>query len=145
VISHEPVFCEKSFSVEGKPFKNVGHVSAQIKAPFKEMKLSKELARRAAVATCEAEINIYSYAEGSWILLRVPPKNMTVKAIDEDQGIADIRLAMKEDYSTATEKIRYMGLLAGTGLSNIKHFSDFSRITREISKSTHLKMITNID
>jgi serine/threonine-protein kinase RsbT len=120
VISHEPVFCEKSFPVEGKPFKNAGHVSTQIKALLKEMKPSKDLARRAAVATYEAEINICSYAKSSLILLRVLPKNITVEAIDEDQGMADNKLATKEGYSTAAEKIRHMGFGAGTGLSTIK-------------------------
>ena len=54
-------------------------------------------------------------------------------------------LAMQAGYSTATEKIREMGFGAGMGLCNIKNFSDFFRITSEIGKGTHLKMVIRID
>jgi anti-sigma regulatory factor (Ser/Thr protein kinase) len=145
VISHETVVYEKSFSVEGRTFKNAGRVSTQVKALLQKMKLSKEVARRAAIVTYEAEINICSYAERGKIVLRVTPKQITIEAIDEGQGIPDIKLAMKEGYSTATDKIRHMGFGAGMGLGNIKHFSDFFCITSEMGKSTHLKMIINID
>jgi anti-sigma regulatory factor (Ser/Thr protein kinase) len=141
VISHETLVCENSFPVEGKTFKNAGHVSSQIKALLKRMDLSKEVVRRAAVVTYEAEINICCYAERGKIVLRVTPKFVTIEAIDEGQGIADIGLAMKEGYSTATARIRRMGFGAGMGLSNMKNFSDTFRIISEPGKGTHLKMI----
>jgi anti-sigma regulatory factor (Ser/Thr protein kinase) len=141
VISHETLVCENSFPVEGKTFKNAGHVSSQIKALLKRMDVSKEVVRRAAVVTYEAEINICCYAERGKIVLRVTPKFVTIEAIDEGQGIADIVLAMKEGYSTATARIRRMGFGAGMGLSNMKNFSDTFRIISEPGKGTHLKMI----
>ncbi len=109
------------------------------------MHLSNEVVRRASVVTYEAEINICSYAERGRILLRLTPKFLTIEAIDEGQGIADVELAMKEGYSTATDRIRQMGFGAGMGLSNIKHFSDTFRIFSEVGKGTHLKMIIRID
>jgi hypothetical protein len=50
VISHETVVYEKSFSVEGRTFKNAGRVSTQVKALLQKMKLSMEVARRAAIS-----------------------------------------------------------------------------------------------
>ena len=145
MISHESVVYENSFPIEGKTFKNAGRVSSQVKALLKKMELSKEVVRRAAVVTYEAEINICCYAERGKIVLRVTPKFVTIEAIDEGQGIADIELAMKEGYSTATPQIRRMGFGAGMGLSNMKNFSDTFRIISEPGKGTHLKMIILID
>jgi len=145
VTSCEALRFEKSFRVQGKSFENAGHISGRVKALLQRMNLSSDVVRRASVVTYEAEINICSYAERGRILLRVRPKFLTIEAIDEGQGIADIELAMKEGYSTATDKIRQMGFGAGMGLSNIKRFSDTFRIFSETGKGTHLKMIIRID
>jgi len=145
VLSHDTAIYENSFHVEGGTFENAGHVSSQIKALLKRLKLSKEVVRRAALVTYEAEINICSYADRGQIVLRVTPEHVTVEAIDEGQGIVDIDLAMQAGYSTATEKIREMGFGAGMGLCNIKNFSDFFRITSEIGKVTHSKLVIRID
>ena len=145
VFSHEPAIYENSFPVEGGTYENAGHVSSQIKALLKRMKISKEVVRRAALVTYESEINICSYARSGKIVLRVTPEHVMIEAIDEGQGIVDIELAMQEGYSTATDRIREMGFGAGMGLCNIKNFSDFFRITSEIGKGTHLKMVIRID
>jgi anti-sigma regulatory factor (Ser/Thr protein kinase) len=145
VTSHETLIYENSFPLEGGTFKNAGRVSARVKTLLKEMNLPREIIRRVAVITYEAEINICSYAERGKIVLRVRPKFVTIEAIDEGQGIEDIELAMKEGYSTATEKIRSMGFGAGMGLSNMRRFSDTFRIISEIGKGTRLKMLIFID
>lgn len=141
MTSPEKIFFEKSFSVQGKTFENAGRVSTEVKAVLQRLNLSKEVIRRASIVTYEAEINICSYAERGRIDVRVTPRFITIEAIDEGEGIEDVELAMKEGYSTATEKIRKMGFGAGMGLSNIKRFSDTFRIISEVGKGTHLKMI----
>jgi serine/threonine-protein kinase RsbT len=145
VISHKTVIHEYSFPVEGGTFRNAGRTASRVKALLEEMKLPREIIQRAAVITYEAEINICSYAEHGKIILRVTPKFVTIEAIDEGQGITDIELAMKEGYSTATEKILSMGFGAGMGLANIRNFADTFRIISEVDKGTHLKMIICID
>lgn len=115
MLSRETAIYENSFPVEGGTYENAGHVSSQIKALLKRMKISKEVVRRAALVTYESEINICSYARSGKILLRVTPEHVTIEAIDEGQGIVDIELAMQEGYSTATDKIREMGFGAGMG------------------------------
>ncbi len=139
--SHETIVFEDSFTVEGRTFKNAGYVSGQVKTLLQNMKFSQEIIRRAAIVTYEAEINICSYADRGRIILQVTPKEIIIEAMDEGPGIADIELAMKEGYSTATENIFHMGFGAGMGLSNIKHYSDVFHIISEVGKGTHLKMI----
>jgi len=145
VISRESVICEKSFPVQGGTFKDAGQVSAQVKALLKRMKFAEEVVRRAAIVTYEAEMNVCAYAERGTIVLRVTPEHITIEVADEGQGIADIELAMKEGFSTATEEIRHMGFGAGMGLSNIKSFSDVFHITSETGKGTHLEMVIRIN
>lgn len=137
----ENVIFENSFPIEGRTFENAGYVSRQVKTLLQTMKFSQQIVRRAAIVTYEAEINICSYANRGRIILKVTPKEIIIEAIDEGPGIADIELAMKEGYSTATENIFHMGFGAGMGLSNIKHYSDIFLITSEIGKGTRLKMI----
>jgi serine/threonine-protein kinase RsbT len=141
VTSHETVLFEGSFPVDGGAFENAGHVSTHVKALLTGMKLPKDIVRRTAIATYEAEMNICSYAERGTISLRVTPDDITIEAIDEGQGIADIELAMKEGYSTATRKIWRMGFGAGMGLGNMKHFSDVFSISSEVGKGTHVKIV----
>lgn len=132
---------KKSFHVEGKTFKNAGRVSRQVKTILQKMKFPADIVRRAAIITYEAEINICSYADRGEITLQIKPEQIIIESVDEGQGIKDIELAMKEGYSTATEKIISMGFGAGMGLSNMKYFSDSFSITSEEGKGTHLKMI----
>jgi serine/threonine-protein kinase RsbT len=145
VISQKTVPYKNSFPIEGKAFKNAGHISGRVKTQLQRMKVPEEIVRRAAIVTYEAEINICSYAERGRIVLQVTSKQITIEAIDEGQGIANIELAMQEGYSTSTKNMWHMGFGAGMGLSNMKKFSDVFQITSTIGKGTHLKMIINID
>jgi serine/threonine-protein kinase RsbT len=145
VISHKTVLYKHAFPVEGKTFENAGRASGRVKTQLERMKFPEEIVRRAAIVAYEAEINICSYAERGRIVLQVTSKQITIEAIDEGQGIADIALAMQEGYSTSTENIWQMGFGAGMGLSNIKRYSDIFHIASRIGKGTHLEMIIHID
>ena len=141
---HDASVYENSFPLEGMTFKDAGRVSNQVKKILQKMNFHKDIIRRAAVITYEAEINICSYAERGRITLQVTPQHIIIEAIDEGQGIKDIELAMQEGYSTATKNIYHMGFGAGMGLSNIKRFSDSFNITSEVGKGAHLKMVINV-
>jgi serine/threonine-protein kinase RsbT len=141
VISHETVPFERSFPVDGGAFESAGHISSEVKALLTRMKFPKEIVRRSAMVTYEAEMNLCSYAERGTIVLRVTAEDIIIEATDKGRGIADIELAMQEGYSTATQKIWRMGFGAGMGLSNMKRFSDVFSISSEIGQGTHLKMI----
>jgi len=133
-----------SFSVAGGNFEEAGKVSGKIKTILKEMGIQKNVVRMAAVITYESEINIVSYARHGIIRLRVQPGHVEIEALDEGPGISDIRLAMQQGWSTATDKIREMGFGAGMGLNNIRNFSDIFHISSDVGSGTRLKMIIRI-
>jgi len=139
-VDEKPLY-EGSFPVEGGNFDHAGEVSTNIKAILRQIGLSKEVIRKAALVAYESEINIVSYAKRGMIRLRVVPDSILIEAVDEGQGIPDIELAMQPGFSTASQKIREMGFGAGMGLCNIKNFSDVFHISSELGKGTHLKMV----
>ena len=145
MISREYVICETSFQVKGGVYDNAGEVSTRVKAILKGMKLAEEVVRRAAIVAYEAEMNVVAYADRGVINLRVTPERITLEVTDEGQGIPDIEMAMKEGFSTASREIWHMGFGAGMGLSNIKRYSDFFRITSEVGKGTYLRMVIRLD
>jgi anti-sigma regulatory factor (Ser/Thr protein kinase) len=79
-VHHEEVLYENSFPVEGGNFDNAGYVSSQIKALLKNLNLSKEVVRRAALVTYESEINIVSYANHGRIVLKVLPGEVVIES-----------------------------------------------------------------
>ena len=139
-MDEKPLY-DGSFTITGGIFDNAGKVSSNIKTILKQIGLSKNVVRKAALVAYESEINIVSYARKGMIRLRVVPECIMIEAIDEGQGIPDIELAMQPGWSTANQRIREMGFGAGMGLCNIKSFSDIFNISSEVGKGTHLKMI----
>ena len=139
-MDEKPLY-DGSFTITGGNFDNAGKVSSNIKTILKQIGLSKDVVRKAALVAYESEINIVSYARKGMIRLRVVPECIMIEAIDEGQGIPDIELAMQPGWSTANQRIREMGFGAGMGLCNIKSFSDIFNISSEVGKGTHLKMI----
>ena len=115
---------EKSFNISGGDFVNAGEVASKVKKILQGLGISTKVIRRATIATYEAEMNIVWYARQGTLILSVTPEELHIKVTDEGNGIEDIELAMREGYSTASEKIREMGFGAGMGLPNIKKNSD---------------------
>lgn len=131
---------ENAFPVEGGSFLNAGNVSSNIKTILKDLGVSKETVRRAAIVTYESEINIVSYARHGVIRLSVNPGYVQIEAVDAGQGIADIEQAMQEGFSTAPPSVREMGFGAGMGLSNMKRYSDEFDICSEVGVGTRVCM-----
>ena len=145
-MDEKPLY-EGCLIVTGGNFDGAGEVSGSIKTILKQLGLSTDVVRKAALVAYESEINIVSYARRGMIRLHVAPVFVMIEAIDEGPGIPDIELAMQPGYSTASLKIREMGFGAGMGLSNIKKFSDMFKISSVVGRGTYLKMIvkTNRD
>lgn len=135
---------ESRFSVDGGNFDDAGRVSGRIKSILKEMSIENDVVRMAAIITYESEINIVSYARHGVISLQVMTEHVVIEAVDEGPGISDIRLAMQQGWSTATDKIREMGFGAGMGLNNIRNFSDIFHISSDVGSGTRLKMIIHL-
>jgi anti-sigma regulatory factor (Ser/Thr protein kinase) len=133
-----------SYPVDGGNFDDAGWVSGRIKTVLKEMGIGRDVVRRAAIVTYEAEINMVSYARHGKIHLHIMPGHVEIEALDEGPGISDIRLAIQQGWSTATDKIREMGFGAGMGLNNIRTFSDIFHLSSDLNGGTRLKSIIHI-
>jgi len=135
---------ENSFEIQGGNYQEAGDISVYIKKKLQNLGVAREILRRVAIAVYESEINIISYASKGIIHIRISPESVVIDAADEGPGIENIELAMREGYSTATDKIREMGFGAGMGIPNIMNCSDKFTITSEVNKGTHLTIIINI-
>jgi len=129
---------QETFQISGGDFTNAGEVSSKVKKILQELGVANKVIRRATIATYEAEMNIVWYARQGTLTLSVTPEKLHIKVIDEGEGIADIELAMKEGYSTASPEIREMGFGAGMGLPNIKKNSDEFHIQSVVGQGTVL-------
>ncbi len=133
------------FEVIKDDFSRAGEASSNIKKVLRQIGIDAQIIRRVAIATYEAEINIVIHSEGGKITLYIYPEFIKIIAKDRGPGIESIELAMKEGYSTASNKVRELGFGAGLGLPNMKRCSDKFSIESERGKSTIVTMIINMN
>ena len=133
ILSHE-------FSIDGNDFANAGMASTEVKAVLKKIGLEPVLIRRVAISTYESEMNVVMHATRGTVKLSVTPKFIQVIIEDVGKGIPDIKMAMQEGYTTATEEMRAMGFGSGMGLPNIKKNSDELDVSSEVGKGTCLRL-----
>jgi len=138
------ILLEKTYTLQGGDFIRAGEISSSIKKILKEIGIDSQIIRRMAIASFEAEINVVCYAEKGTFNLTITPDTLKVVVQDVGRGIADIELAMKEGYSTATEQIREMGFGDGMGLPNIKKNVDRLVIDSKVGKGTRLEMVIDM-
>ncbi|MFH0867277.1 MAG: ATP-binding protein [Bacteroidota bacterium] len=129
------------FKIDGQDFASAGMVSTQIKTILKSIRYDPILIRRVAISTYEAEMNVVMHAIRADVTLTASDKEIRIMINDEGKGIKDIRQAMQEGFSTATEEQRAMGFGAGMGLPNIKKNSDKLNIESEVNKGTRIEII----
>jgi anti-sigma regulatory factor (Ser/Thr protein kinase) len=135
----------QSFVIEGNNFYNAGKASTEIKLILKELGIDSKVIRRVAIATYEAEMNVVMYTQQGVLTFEVTPRTIRVVVNDLGPGIPDIELALKEGYSTATEKMREMGFGAGMGLPNIKKNSDEFKIESAVGRGTTVEFTVYIN
>jgi anti-sigma regulatory factor (Ser/Thr protein kinase) len=133
------------FHIGGGDFTNAGSISSQVKKILIRAGFSRGVVRRASIATFEAEMNVICYANRGNLSLFIMPDALRVIVEDEGVGIPDVDLAMREGYSTATEKIHELGFGAGMGLSNIKNHTDGMILTSKIGQGTHLEFVISLE
>lgn len=126
------------YEIAGKDFKRAGTASSEFKTTLRRLGLDRDVVRRVAIASYEAEMNIVIYTDGGTIAAEARPDQVKVEAIDSGPGIPDIAHAMQPGYSTAPEWIRELGFGAGMGLNNIKRCSDLMDLKSEVGQGTHL-------
>jgi serine/threonine-protein kinase RsbT len=134
-----------SYAIRGKDFLEAGNVSTEIKRMLKELGVNREIVRRVAIATYEAEMNVVMYASEATVTVELTPEFIRIVVDDQGPGIPDVNLAMQEGYSTATPEMREMGFGAGMGLPNIKRNADRFNVGSVVGKGTRLDIVVNIN
>ena len=129
-----------TFDVEKDDFVRAGEASSSIKKILRQLGIDSSIIRRASIATYEAEINVVIHSLGGHISLEIDPEFIRITAQDNGPGIENVELAMKEGYSTASDKVREMGFGAGMGLPNMKKCSDKFSVDSIFGKGTTITM-----
>lgn len=133
------------YTVKRGDFTRGGDASAKIKQALLRIGASPILARRVAIATYEAEVNLIIHTDnGGTITADIKPAEISVLAEDRGPGIPDVELARQPGYSTATAEIREMGFGAGMGLVNIDRCTDDMSIWSAMGIGTRLQMIFRV-
>jgi len=130
----------QNFEISGGDFSKAGNISTKIKEILQEIGIDSSIIRRTAIVAYEAEMNVVMYANRGNIALTLTPEQIHLELEDEGPGIKDIKLAMQEGYSTATDEMREMGFGAGMGLPNIKRNADKFEISSTAGKGTSLNI-----
>ncbi len=129
------------YSIAPSDFNHGGEASSDIKRALVRMGANPQLSRRVGIAVYEAEMNLIIHAEhGGDIRVEIEPHQISIRVNDDGPGIADVALAMKPGYSTATQEIRELGFGAGMGLVNIQRCVDEMKLESEKGKGTRLTM-----
>jgi len=131
----------KVYSLQQHDFENGGKASTEIKKFLKRRKVPSGVIRRVAVACYELEINLVAHSLGGMLGFDINPERIRISANDLGPGIENIKLAMTEGFSTASEWVRSMGFGAGMGLPNVKKISDEFEIHSEPGLGTMILSI----
>ena len=132
------------FLVDGNDFTSAGQASVQVKKSLRQLGISPDTIRKVSIAMYEGEINMVIHAGGGEADVLVFEDHIEIHLIDKGPGIADIKLAMQEGFSTAPDNIRSLGFGAGMGLPNMKRYSDSMEIQSEVGSGTHILMKVNL-
>ncbi|MDL2217061.1 anti-sigma regulatory factor [Christensenellaceae bacterium OttesenSCG-928-M15] len=131
----------QTYPVERGAFDTAGEASSKIKSTLKKLGISPAVIRDIAIAAYETELNLVIHSLGGDLVLEVQPEKIVLTSKDVGPGIADLKLALKEGYSTAPESVRDMGFGAGMGLPNIQRHCHEFHIESALGASTVITAI----
>ncbi len=140
----EAMCMQVEYEISAEDFSSAGEASSNIKKFLRQLGTDNALIRRVAICTYEAEINIAIHSLGGQISVNVCSDRIEIVAKDRGPGIADIDLAMKSGYSTASSAVRELGFGAGMGLPNMKKCSDVFQLDSKVNEYTCVKMTLNM-
>jgi serine/threonine-protein kinase RsbT len=128
------------YEIEGGNFNRAGNASSNVKKVLKQLNIDQKLIKKIVVALYEAEVNIVAHAYEGVMEVEISPSQIDLVLRDKGPGIPNVEDAMKEGFSTASQKVREMGFGAGMGLPNIKKNIDLLEIETTVGVGTTLKM-----
>ena len=125
------------FKIEEEDFFVAGASASNVKKTLQQLGLNQEVVKKVAIIIYEAVMNVAIHANHGILRVLIDPVNVTVETEDEGAGIPDIKQAMQEGYSTASDEAREMGFGAGMGLANIKQCSEELNIQSKVASGLH--------
>jgi len=128
------------YDIEGGNFNRAGNASSNVKKVLKQLNIDQKLIKKIVVALYEAEVNVVAHAYEGVLEVEISPSQIELVLRDKGPGIPNVEEAMKEGFSTASQKVREMGFGAGMGLPNIKKNIDLLEIETTVGVGTTLKM-----
>jgi len=135
---------KKEYHINKNDFIRAGEASIKVKNVLKSLDVDPAIIRRVAICGYEGEMNIVMHGGDGKMNLEINSTNIALDISDNGLGIADIELAMKKGYSTATDEYREMGFGAGMGLPNIEKNSDEFTIDSAVGKGTRIRMVFSL-
>ena len=132
------------YDIDGSDFTVAGQASSNLKKVLKQLGVSPDIIRKAAISMYEGEINTVIHGKGGTADVEISTDKLTVTFTDHGPGIKDIAQAMQEGFSTATDEARELGFGAGMGLPNMKKYSDALNITSVPGQGTTVEIIINL-
>lgn len=129
-----------SYEVPGDDFTRAGEASSDVKGKLKQLGISPDAIRKAAISMYEGEINMVIHANGGTITVEISKNEIKMILADKGPGIKDVEQAMQMGFSTAPDNVRTLGFGAGMGLPNMKKYSDEMTIDTEIGVGTTVTM-----
>ena len=130
-----------AFPLEGANFDLAGEASSKIKRVLQQIGAPADKIRRIAIGSYEAEMNVIIHARQGFIRVWIYSDRTEVVVEDEGPGIADVKQAMEEGFSTAPDHIRELGFGAGMGLPNMAKCADEFTIQSEVGSGTKITMV----
>ncbi len=132
-----------AFNIDYTDVDMVGIGAAELKKYLIANGLDDKSVRKISIATYEAEVNvvIHSGSEGTIYCWLEDGGSVKVRVEDTGKGIENIKQALKEGFSTASDHVRELGFGAGMGLSNMRRCSDKMMVMSEVGKGVVVEMI----
>ena len=132
------------YDIDGNDFTVAGQASSNLKKVLKQLGVSPEIIRKAAISMYEGEINTVIHGRGGAADVEITTDKLIITFTDRGPGIRDISQAMQEGFSTATDEARELGFGAGMGLPNMKKYSDALNIHSVLDEGTTVEIIINL-
>lgn len=132
------------YKIDKDDFSMAGEASSSVKRTLTKLGVEPSIIKRVAIAMYEAEINAFIHGGGGEATADISDERIRIVVKDQGKGIADLKLAMQEGWSTADEEVRKMGFGAGMGLPNIEKNTDELEIITGPGEGTEVIMVVNL-
>lgn len=137
----DPQRFSRSYPVLGGAYYLAGRAASDVKRRLALRRAPAELARRVAIATYEAEMNICIHAISGEVEVVIEDHQVRLTARDRGPGIPNLAQALSPGYSTAPAKARALGFGAGLGFTNMQRCADQFRVCSEVGRGTCVEMV----